>query len=424
VIQYDVTVTTAENVPAGGAAILGIKLAKGQFTAAAAALSNFKIDNAPPTDVVGKLSPDGKVLVITGFTLTADKKVTLFIPKEALEEGDVVVPADVTIKAVGIQGDIDAKESTDVAVAGHNAIKVTLANGFFVSSATAASFTHDPTSKIKTGDTSEVSISSDGKTATIYGIGENTGGSVGTKAKIGIKASALLGYPIVAEADVTVTTAGQEVVTKDISIPTTGDNYITLTLGTGKFVANLLVTAFTIIHPDTGADAIDIGTAGSVKVSADGKKAVIKVQTPSDGTAAFKVNIAASAFSAEIGDPIVLAGDVTATTTQQGDGLSTILNTDLDTDAGNTLIITINNGGKFKPVGDTGLGIDDFTDNTGTVIATDVRLNAETIAIVTLTRDAKVSNIPYSFNINTAAFDESWLVTPDDITVTASANSH
>jgi hypothetical protein len=430
VLQDDVTVTTAEDVPTG-ASVLGLKLAKGQFKTTAVALSNFKIDsNAPPAGAAGKLSPDRKVLVITGLTLTAGNKVTLFIPKEALE-GDVVVATDVTIEAVGIQGAIAAKESTADVAADDNAIKVTLKNGFFISSATAADFEHDsaitPTSKIKTGDTSEVSISADGKTATIYGLGENTEGTVGTKAKIGIKASALVGYPIVAAADVTVTTekeTGQQAVTKSIPTPANGDNYITLTIagtGTGKFVAAPLLTAFTI-RPATGADAIAIG-AGSVKVSADGKKAVIKVETKSDGTAAFKVKIAASAFSAETSDPIVLADHVTAATTKQGVVPYTIPGT--NNISGSTLTIGIANGGKFKSVastGNTGLGISDFT-NTATptpaVIATGtITLDAaKTTATVPLTVGV-TGGTAYSFNINAAAFDDSWLVTTDDITVT------
>jgi hypothetical protein len=421
--QQDITITAAV---ATGASVIGIQLTDGKFVAAVqtddTVKGKFKIkkgdeDFSLGTGATYKLSPDRTVLIITpgtgADTIPATGSLTVTVPSSAIEAKTTGVVSAGTGAAVGLQTAIPAKESAENAVVGHNAIVVTLAAGFFDPGITGANFEHPASgSAIDTTAHSEVEVSSDGKTATIYGPPADAAGKV----KIGIKPSALIGYPIVAPSNVTVSskvvTGQRDIIVPLENAPVVGDNYIKVTLKNGgEFVGNTLPAGnFSLIHPDANPNGILIGT-GTVKVSTDKKQAVIKVQTAATTTTAFELNIKKVAFNATT--PVEVEDVEVDTLTQATSVVVDPIDTSADTET--VLTITIKNGGKFiNPAPVVGVFIPTGTE---TPTFTAVTFNNEkTEAKITLGSDT-TDDRTVGVTIPDTAFDLGWLVEPDDITL-------
>jgi hypothetical protein len=414
-------------------AIIGIQLTTGKFITGLASNttviskfiikkpdgSNYNLGTGPAY----KLSADRKVFTITTVT-GADPMptggLTVTIPKEAIDPSQVVPGGGATGGTV-TQANIPVKTSTTQATGGDNAIVVTLTEGSFVPGITGADFIHStvaPISVIVTNNESEVELSADGKTATIYGIAAATASG---DVKIGINASALLGYPVITDAKVVVSskTVDQRDITKSVTnTPGIGDNYIKIELAAGKeFDTGVGISDFNLIHPATAPNGITIETGDLVTLSSDKTKVVIKVTNGSTSATSFQLKIFKTAFGSTTK---VLPGDITVTTTKQ----AAVVKESGYATSGNEIKLTIalTNGGKFKTEAD-GLLITQFTRTAGASNAdigtslTNLYRSSATEVVITLgTPFDSVATITVS--IDPAAFDPSWPVVADDVTIT------
>ncbi|MDR0688912.1 MAG: hypothetical protein LBG08_01410 [Spirochaetaceae bacterium] len=431
--QEDLTVTATAN-SANGDTALWIQLSKGSFAASVTA-GTFEIKTdgyedtnfRPGATPVLKISPDRKILTITGGGADASpvseaKKITVRIPKEALT-GEVVSATDVTVGTVD-QGNVDIPQpaTSTNAAKGNNAIEVSLSKGSFASEVTTgAYFTHFPNdSAIETHVGSDVTVSADGRKATIYGLTAAAGtGPI----KIGVKQSALVGYPTVQTADVsfaaTTLTNAPSIITL-ATTPANNDNYITITLGDAHtFATTPSISNFTLIHPATSPNGIAIGT-GTLVVNTAKTKAVITVGTPADNvSSSFRLKIAKTAFTTS---GTIAASNITVATTQQEDvddkesALSTGTNTHIR--------IVIANGGKFAA--EPSLVIGHFTntmgndpiDSSATISGGFFTRVSDTEVTIDLGVDFAAMDKKIVVDIDAAAFAVGWPVTADDITIT------
>ncbi|MDR2210525.1 MAG: hypothetical protein LBO65_03535 [Spirochaetaceae bacterium] len=421
--QTDLTITAAATT---GANVIGIQLTSGKFVAGletnATQKSKFVIKNPDGTvfnlgtDPIFKLNPGRTVLTITlgtgADTIPTTGNLTVIVPGTAVE-GNSSGGTGGTVSDTA-QTEVSAESAANAAI-GANAIKIELNASSFVPGITVVGtyFEADGGNALPFTSSSEVVLSNDNKTATIYGTTALT--DVGP-VKIKIKPSALFGYPIIAAANVTVSgiTVGASDEIVETIIPHDDDDYIRITLSTGTFVPTPPLAAFTLVHPATGPNAITIGS-GSLEVNTDNKKVVIKPQTPSDGTTSFKLRInTTTAFNPT---PAVSSGYVTAVTTKQGNVVVPVIETSAGTE--DVLTITINNGGKFITPAPLVSGI--FTQTgTGsgvTFTSTNVTLSSgDTVAKITLSGDT-TDGANLGVTIDAAAFDSDWLVESDDITL-------
>ncbi|MDR1108205.1 MAG: hypothetical protein LBL19_04135 [Spirochaetaceae bacterium] len=410
-VEIDVSVTK-------GATALGIKLTAGKFKPD----SDQKVEYFKPGEGFSisenakiKVASDKKSLIIKDCTAAVESQATIkiTITKDAFEtpslETDVAKKDTIT---GGAQEDIDAKVSAGNAAVGHKAIVVTLeGGGLFDSGIAGVDFIHATKgeSKIVTTNASPVVVSADKTKATIYGeAGEE--GSV----KIGIRASALVGYFHVTAGDVKISSAAGYINNSPIT-PAENDDYITVKLGPGKtFVDEPALKAFTLTN---GAGIAIGGDNSNVKLNSGKTKAVIKASSKSTDTTAFALSIDEYVFTLPLPN-LDVEGDITVKATQQNEVVIPAL---AATGATNELVVTIVNGGKFKDISDgatTGFTMTGGTEKS--VTFSKAALNSD--GTVTITLSGK-PNGTVGVTIAKAAFDESWLVEADDITLTWGAGT-
>jgi hypothetical protein len=418
--QDDVTVT----VPvAKGDTTLGIELTDGSFKSTLTT-DLFTIDSngtgfALGTDPKIKVAPGSKIFTVTGsqeVTKEDGGTVKVTIKSGAFAPSTVVTPDKATGQPVGIQGEIAAKAAAVDVDGDHNAIEVTLTKGVFNPGITMADFIPANDSKIKVEDYSTVTLSSDNKKATIFGA--VNGSATGSKAKVGIKQSALFGYPLVTETDVTITSVKgtDPYINVESSVPIVNDNYITVSLdGSDKFNAPN-ANDFVIPKSNTNnTNGISIGT-GTVAVNSAKTKAVIKVETGSTTASAFWLKINKNAFVAVPASTITVGTtkqDLTLSTTDEvtGDGIKTVLD------------ITLSNGGKFK---------NPLTTNTGFVVTVNnsdlessvfsVVRNSDSNVIITLSSVPANAEAVVVTITAASVLDDSWPVDDDDIELSWNAS--
>jgi hypothetical protein len=409
-VQGNLTVTAS----AAGGDVIVIKLKAGKFKSTLATdttiTSKFEIEKPDGTEFDLGTSPTYKLASDTVFTITvgagADPMPTtgnlkVTIPSAAIDSGVVVKDGQAEVETSPKQGDIAVQTSAAQAVIGANAIVVKLpsaSTGSFASELAGDDFIDESTSVIRIDENSEVVVSDGGKTATIYGNPAVAAGAV----KVGIRASAFLGYPVVTATDVTVSSAketGQRPITVSI-IPTSGDNFITLVLGGGgTFDSDAEASNFTLGSSATGAV-----TGLQIKSNT---RAVIKVGTPF-GTADFTLKIAAAAFDDAT---TVYPRDVTPGTTKQADVVVTPIATSSSTEE--VLTITILNGGKFITSPELTLFTKTGNDSV-TFTGSPVLSSNDTVAKITLSGDTTDSQT-LGVTIDADAFDPDFLVELDDI---------
>jgi hypothetical protein len=421
-VQGDLTVSASAAAGSGDAVIV-IQLSSGKFISGlatnATAIGKFIIKNPDNTvfnlgtNPTYKLNSVRTVFTITGAadadSIPTDGKLTVTIPKEAIDSS-VVVVGGAKVDTSPIQVDIPLKTSVASAVENANAIVVTLSQGSFVSGITGKDFNDVADSVIHIDENSEVEVSADGRIATIFG---KSPASSGGNVKVGIQASALVGYPVVTATDVTVsgvTEDGQRPITVSIT-PVSGDDFITIALNAGTFKTDAVAGNFTLGSSATGA------VTGLQRKS--GTKAVIKVGTPFTDATSFKLKIAAAAFAT--GTRVYQDNVVTKTTTKQEDVVVAPIDTSSDTE--NVLTITIVNGGKF--VTSPAIALFEKT-GTDTVTFTSSPYpnlsNNNTVAKITLSTDTTNSNT-LGVTIDADAFDPDFLVELDDDDISLSLGS-
>jgi hypothetical protein len=410
--QEDVSLT----VQAGGP-VIGLKLNTGTFKDEVQTDTSiqgaFKVyssttDYSLGTGATFKLNGTTLLTITPGtsHTIPNTGSYTVKIPGTAIvpPTGSVVGQGNVN---GGAQGNIPVQTSANQTVGGENAIKVVLTNGSFVSEITGAQFEHDPSSGITTSNASDVVVSTDGKTATIYGTNL---ASVAQDVKIGIKAGALAGYPVVTASNVTVSALkAQQDIVITVSTAYSGDDFIKIALTNGAFASGVSIDDFTVTE---GTNAITIAESDTLTVK-DDAIAVIKVATVST-TGNFKLKIDKTAFDST--DDIVLVGDVTVTTTKQG----TVEVTSAAADGGdNKLVITIAGGGKFA----SGVTYDKFVKVSATG-SDNVDIKSDVIGLTNGNATATISLDPafsgpntITVEINRLAFDPNWPVIDADVTV-------
>jgi hypothetical protein len=407
-VQGDLTVSaTADGV--AGDEIIAITLTSGKFianlatgtdTTIAQIRENFTIKNGNADFNVGtspgyKLSIDRKIFTITlgiGADSPTGKKLTVKIPSAAIDP-EVKVPQGGAQVATSQQVDIPVRTSIGNATTEHNAIVVTLTTGFFVSEITVADFESADDSAISIGIGSEVELDATGKIATIYGT------AVATHAKpvkIGIRKSALVGYPVITPEGVTLSSKkGQGPVTTSYTPTSNADDHIKITLGSGEFADSAVRSHFTLTSGNTSI------TNGTLTVNAGKKEAVIKLNDAFPISTAVKVKIAKEAFD---DDYLVFPTDVTARTTHYivVEPIATVADK-------NVLIITINDGEFVTPLDDLSL----FT-KTGTEVAAflSVSRDSGTVAKITLD-DSMVTAKTLGVTIDVEAFTT--VPEPEDI---------
>jgi hypothetical protein len=398
---------------AAGAATLGIELTDGSF-AQGVAPSSFTIPENETGFTVGStlvVSPGGKVLTIKGGTpATKAGNIKVTIKKEAFAATTVVTGDKVTPTIVGAQGSVSSLTSDADVATGANAIEVKLNKGVFNTGITGADFEHDNDSGITTTNGSTVMLSTDNKTATIY---ENGSVAAQKKARIGIKASALVGYPLVAAADVTITsTKGTDPYITQQVTPASGDTYIKVPLTGGTFTNTAGISNFILVPvPGTTTNTIALGTTADVKFNTDKTQAVIKLGSPSISTDKFWLKIATAALT----PASTTVGSIT--TTKQATNLEKISLTGTGSKSG-PIVVTIGGGGKFKsPLVVTRTG---FQGGTTEVTFVSVTLNSpeNTEATIVLSgAPASSTTLGVALIAADDLATDSWLVEADDITL-------